>query len=266
VGALCQGVTSCSSFVTVVQQQASCSCDVSADWSRRVSTLKRVQGNHCASTSRLLRINNKRRVTRALAGGKRGSESFVCSSVTTTKAVSRNSGEGLGPAEFWFAEKVLRVWKSTQAKPRHSLWVTRVATSPTEGLVEDISSRDESSQADGEEERASSDKSFDWKTNWYPVIPEIDLDGKVPYPFQILGKKVVFWWDNSKWNCVLDACPHRLAPLSEGRVDEQGCIQCSYHGWTFRGDLAPTSHRRGKKGRRRRHASRANPEPLSCLW
>ncbi len=31
-------------------------------------------------------------------------------------------------------------------------------------------------------------------------------------------------------------CPHRLAPLSEGRIDEQGCLQCCYHGWSFNGD------------------------------
>jgi phenylpropionate dioxygenase-like ring-hydroxylating dioxygenase large terminal subunit len=32
----------------------------------------------------------------------------------------------------------------------------------------------------------------------------------------------------------LDQCPHRLAPLSEGRVDEKtGNLMCSYHGWQF---------------------------------
>ena len=31
-----------------------------------------------------------------------------------------------------------------------------------------------------------------------------------------------------------DVCPHRLAPLSQGRVDPQsGCIECPYHGWQF---------------------------------
>jgi Rieske [2Fe-2S] domain len=29
-----------------------------------------------------------------------------------------------------------------------------------------------------------------------------------------------------KWQAVRDMCPHRLAPLSEGRVDEHGNIQC----------------------------------------
>ncbi|CAH9136057.1 unnamed protein product [Cuscuta epithymum] len=32
-----------------------------------------------------------------------------------------------------------------------------------------------------------------------------------------------------------DACPHRLAPLSEGRIDQWGRLQCVYHGWCFGG-------------------------------
>jgi len=33
-----------------------------------------------------------------------------------------------------------------------------------------------------------------------------------------------------------DICPHRGAPLSEGRVtnDANGCVECPYHGWRFR--------------------------------
>ena len=31
-----------------------------------------------------------------------------------------------------------------------------------------------------------------------------------------------------------DACPHRLAPLSEGRVDrDTNTLECAYHGWAF---------------------------------
>lgn len=37
-----------------------------------------------------------------------------------------------------------------------------------------------------------------------------------------------------KWTVQLDACTHRLAPLSQGRVDpESACIECPYHGWQF---------------------------------
>ncbi|KAL2649737.1 hypothetical protein R1flu_017865 [Riccia fluitans] len=33
-------------------------------------------------------------------------------------------------------------------------------------------------------------------------------------------------------------CPHRSASLSEGGTDENGWLQCSYHGWSFKPDGA----------------------------
>ena len=45
----------------------------------------------------------------------------------------------------------------------------------------------------------------------------------------------MLWRDGSGvWRCFADVCPHRLAPLSEGRI-EDGHIQCSYHGWIMEG-------------------------------
>ena len=32
---------------------------------------------------------------------------------------------------------------------------------------------------------------------------------------------------------VADACPHRAAPLSMGRVGDDGSLRCFYHGWAF---------------------------------
>ncbi len=32
----------------------------------------------------------------------------------------------------------------------------------------------------------------------------------------------------------------RLAPLSEGRLESDGTLQCAYHGWTFNGEGACT--------------------------
>ncbi|CAI0403649.1 unnamed protein product [Linum tenue] len=52
-----------------------------------------------------------------------------------------------------------------------------------------------------------------------------------------MGMDVVVWWDGNEnaWKVFDDMCPHRLAPLSEGRIDRWGSLQCSYHGWCFDG-------------------------------
>lgn len=76
---------------------------------------------------------------------------------------------------------------------------------------------------------------FDWKAQWYPVAIVSDLDKRVPTAVRILARDLVVWYDrNGKtWQVWDDKCPHRLAPLSEGRINERGELQCSYHGWSF---------------------------------
>ncbi|XP_043692416.1 protochlorophyllide-dependent translocon component 52, chloroplastic [Telopea speciosissima] len=83
----------------------------------------------------------------------------------------------------------------------------------------------------GEEEK------FDWLSNWYPLAPVCDLDKRVPHAKRVMGLDVVVWWDRieGKWQVFDDSCPHRLAPLSEGRIDQWGRLQCVYHGWCFNG-------------------------------
>lgn len=78
---------------------------------------------------------------------------------------------------------------------------------------------------------------FDWYSNWYPVMPVCDLDKRKPHAKKILGIDVVVWWDRNEgaWKVFDDMCPHRLAPLSEGRIDQWGRLQCVYHGWCFDG-------------------------------
>ncbi|RZC77708.1 hypothetical protein C5167_001917 [Papaver somniferum] len=86
-------------------------------------------------------------------------------------------------------------------------------------------------QEEGEEEK------FDWFSHWYPVIPLCDLDKRVPHAKRVMGLDIVVWWDRNedKWQVFDDSCPHRLAPLSEGRIDQWGRLQCVYHGWCFDG-------------------------------
>jgi pheophorbide a oxygenase len=86
-------------------------------------------------------------------------------------------------------------------------------------------------------EQKRDEEPFVWRDHWYPVSLIEDLDPSVPTAFQLLGRELVVWKDSEgEWRVFLDKCPHRLAPLSEGRLDESGMLQCSYHGWAFKGD------------------------------
>ncbi|CAK7339117.1 unnamed protein product [Dovyalis caffra] len=78
---------------------------------------------------------------------------------------------------------------------------------------------------------------FDWYAQWYPVMPVCDLDKRVPHAKKVMGLDLVVWWDRneSQWKVFDDSCPHRLAPMSEGRIDQWGRLQCVYHGWCFNG-------------------------------
>src|SRR6476661_8877261 len=78
---------------------------------------------------------------------------------------------------------------------------------------------------------------FDCKEAWYPVHYVEDLDKTKPNKFTLLGQDLVLWWDSQAncWRAFEDQCPHRLAPLSEGRIAEDGLLECPYHGWAFSG-------------------------------
>lgn len=81
-----------------------------------------------------------------------------------------------------------------------------------------------------------SDRPFNFLQHWYPISPIEDLDPKVPTPITLLGRQFVIWKPkfSDRYRVFLDQCPHRLAPLSEGRIDDQtGNLMCSYHGWQF---------------------------------
>lgn len=78
---------------------------------------------------------------------------------------------------------------------------------------------------------------FNIREAWYPVHYVEHLDPARPTPFTLLGENIVLWFDpvGQNWRAFADRCPHRLAPLSEGRIDERGQLECPYHGWSFTG-------------------------------
>lgn len=103
------------------------------------------------------------------------------------------------------------------------------------------------------------EETFNWFKSWYPLVPVEILDPEVPHKFQLLGMDIVVWNDapiegglfgpkkkrakNAKrvggqWRAFVDACPHRKVPLSEGRVEDDGSLLCSYHAWRFDGEGA----------------------------
>lgn len=79
-----------------------------------------------------------------------------------------------------------------------------------------------------------SSQTFDWLEAWYPVHFVQDLSKTEPTRFVLLEQPLVIWWqaESQQWQVFADICPHRLAPLSEGRIVD-GCLECPYHGWQF---------------------------------
>ena len=49
------------------------------------------------------------------------------------------------------------------------------------------------------------------------------------------GRDYVVWHASGRWNAAQDECPHRLAPMSVGRVENNQLV-CRYHGWRFEGE------------------------------
>ncbi len=77
---------------------------------------------------------------------------------------------------------------------------------------------------------------FNFWQQWYPLSPIEDLNPQVPTTVTVLETQLVIWKPQNadSYQVFLDRCPHRLAPLSEGKIDEDtGSIMCSYHGWQF---------------------------------
>mmetsp|Transcript_7200 Transcript_7200/g.26473 ORF Transcript_7200/g.26473 Transcript_7200/m.26473 type:complete len:590 (-) Transcript_7200:118-1887(-) len=90
----------------------------------------------------------------------------------------------------------------------------------------------------GEEAVQVSNEQYQWLKQWYPLSVIEMLDPDRPNKIYLFGRELVAWKDhNDRWNVFDDACPHRLAPLSEGRIeparDGSGRkeLLCAYHAW-----------------------------------
>jgi len=111
-------------------------------------------------------------------------------------------------------------------------------------------------------EEAIKGPKFDFKKQWYPLAVPAFIDPKKPQAAQLLGHDLVIWRDTveGKWHVFEDACPHRLAPLSEGRVEEDGTLLCAYHAWRFDSSGKCTSMPHAMEGTEKKLTS----APPSC--
>jgi len=124
--------------------------------------------------------------------------------------------------------------------PSHPIKVAETA-SPVESdtTVDEIILSTSSTEAASVQQL--SEESFSWTKQWYPVAVAKLIDPTRPNAIQLLGKDLVVWLDHlGEWRCFEDRCPHRAAPLSEGKIWPEdgagGTLMCSYHGWKFTGD------------------------------
>jgi len=68
---------------------------------------------------------------------------------------------------------------------------------------------------------------------WYAVLESQEVPWGRPVGVTRFGEPLVFWRTaNGDPVCMRDACPHRGAALSVGRLG-QDCIECPFHGFTF---------------------------------
>ena len=73
---------------------------------------------------------------------------------------------------------------------------------------------------------------FGLPNHWYPVLRSAEL-GTKPVRIRRFGEELIVWRGASGGVSIMhDACPHRGAPLSRGRVEGDE-ILCAYHGWRF---------------------------------
>jgi phenylpropionate dioxygenase-like ring-hydroxylating dioxygenase large terminal subunit len=69
---------------------------------------------------------------------------------------------------------------------------------------------------------------------WYSLLWSTDLKPGWVLARQALGERlVIFRTDDGTVAALADHCPHRLAPLSMGRIVDGNRLQCHYHGLQF---------------------------------
>lgn len=68
---------------------------------------------------------------------------------------------------------------------------------------------------------------------WFVACQSEELGRRAPLSVTLQGVPLaLFRGDDGRPAALLDRCPHRNVPLSDGRI-EDGLLECPYHGWRF---------------------------------
>jgi phenylpropionate dioxygenase-like ring-hydroxylating dioxygenase large terminal subunit len=68
---------------------------------------------------------------------------------------------------------------------------------------------------------------------WTPVMPSRAVRAR-PVRFVLAGTPIVlFRGAEGRIGALVDRCPHRGVALSLGKVGDDGCLECPFHGWRF---------------------------------
>ncbi|KAL7554126.1 hypothetical protein ACHAWF_017544 [Thalassiosira exigua] len=88
------------------------------------------------------------------------------------------------------------------------------------------------SREGGVESQSYEAASFD--EHWYAVAYPWMIQEKEVYATSLWGEPLVLYRDvDGNLVCAKDACPHRSAPLSMSKINEEGRLECMYHGWAY---------------------------------
>ena len=120
----------------------------------------------------------------------------------------------------------------TQRAPAAALVSTASAAASAPALATAAASR---TATISPQQRSLEERFGAFPRTWVPIASTFELEPDRPTPVKFLSQDYVAFRDNrGEWRVMDDACPHRLAPLSEGRIDrESDRIECAYHGWSF---------------------------------
>lgn len=74
------------------------------------------------------------------------------------------------------------------------------------------------------------------KSRWWTLALSEELGERAPVAVCCEGTEYVLFRDPAgQPRALLDQCAHRRAPLSLGRVTDDGRLECPYHGWRYDG-------------------------------